>query len=445
VKKVLLPFLLSGVAAGQAVHIAGGQSSLQNAAGGGATFYLPGNQLYIGGGRGFGISDKFTYRHLDFTAGDSMFAYAVDGAGTSLFERGLKVEKKVKDRTVGAFAGLVGLSYSVPFFSSMYQAKYPGAGVYFNQKLGKWTFNSLEVFSRQKTLIQSAKYDGQKIEFYANGGIIQNVWQASGTFIFTPTKGFNVAASDTHQLNYLSDSLSGSFNSHGFQAHGAWIRNTFNNREIRGETVGAGWSHKWLAVRSAYYKSSNQHQLIVNQLTETTRHWSLTEAINSANQFQVGGAYHNNSLSLSVNHSIAFIPGQGYQSIVSIGVSFKVHDSQVNSQEYLLPGNKLKYSAYGDQWILGPLQTESIGHHMQKSIGKSRQTGIVVKEDGSPVEGAAVKVGKETVYTDRNGHWELRHRKKISATICIDLDDFITPGTWKLVSQTDSQIVVKKL
>src|SRR4029077_2990395 len=130
---------------------------------------LPGHELYIGGGRGIGISDRFKYHGLDVIAGDSAFSYSVDGAGTSVYERGLAVEKKSDKTVIGAFAGLTGLAYQVPFFSTLYQTRYPGVGVYFKERLGRWQISSLEVFSRKRTAIQSARYDGQKIQFYAYG------------------------------------------------------------------------------------------------------------------------------------------------------------------------------------------------------------------------------------------------------------------------------------
>jgi hypothetical protein len=443
-RTLFLAFLLVGVAAGQAIKLSGGQSTLTNSEGGGANVYFNGQTIYLGGGRGIGFSDKFKLDGFDVIAGDSIFAYSVEGAGTSLFERGIKVEKKTNNQTFGAFVGLVGLSYTVPYFSSMNSAKYPGIGFYYNRKTGKWTFNSLEVFSRQKTLIQSARYDGKNLSFYANAGIIQNTWQAGGTFIFTPIKELKFTGSDIHQWNYKSDNLSAYLAAHGFQAGGGITRSTYLNKEIRGANGGAGWSHGWVQVRSDWYKSSGQHQTIVNSLTETTRHWSITEAVNNSRQFQYGGSYHNNAVQLSFNHTIAFIPSQGYQSIISVGIGFKIHDSAVSTQEYLLPHKRFKYSAYADQWIQGPIQSESSGHHMRKGIGKQILSGVVVREDGSGVEGMAVKVGKETVYTDSRGMWQCRSKRKITSPISLDLENSIAPGSWVLVSQTELKITIKQ-
>src|SRR4029077_1288000 len=136
------------------------------------------------------------------------------------------------DKTViGAFAGLTGLAYQVPFFSTLYQTRYPGVGVYFKERLGRWQISSLEVFSRKRPAIQSARYDGQKIQFYANGGIVQNKWQASGTFFFQPSKHINVLATDIHQLNLRGDTIAAFVSKGGFTGHGSRSRGTYLNRE----------------------------------------------------------------------------------------------------------------------------------------------------------------------------------------------------------------------
>jgi hypothetical protein len=446
-KRLFLLLLLSGIAAAQAVHLSGGQSTVQNLEGGGATFYLEGdNALYIGGGRGLGVSDKFDYETMNWVLGDSAFSYSVDGAGTSIYARGLNISKTTQNRTIGGFVGLTGISYTVPFFSSLQEARYPGVGFYIKQTIGKWHFESLDIFSRQKTLIQSFRFDGTKLQFYGNGGIIQNRWQAGGAFMLTPIKGIGLSGSDVHQLNLKGDNIAAYANSKGIQVHGSATWSQYNHRESHGLTVGAGWSRRWIQVRSDWYKTAGQHAQFVNSLIETTRHWMLTEAINNGNQFQYGAAFHNNSLQLSFNHTIQFLPGLGYESVLSVGIGFKIHDSQVNSQEYLLPGNHFKYSAYADQWLQGPLQAERSGHQFHKEIGKYLIQGAVVREDGSPVEGAAVSFNEEILYTDRNGIWQYRSKKQLShPKIDILVDEFLCSGTFQVVSQSDNKIVLKQI
>ena len=436
---VLLLFLTP--AFGQSLHFAGGSSTLLNAAGGGGTVYLPNNEIYIGGGRGVSFSDKLNYRGFDLIAGDSSFNYGVDGAGISIFNRGVKVERKSDKETIGAFAGLTGFSYQVPFFSSMYEARHPGIGFYYKRKVSKWRFQSLDLFSRQKTAIQSAAYDGSKISFSLNGGIVENLFQSGANFTFHPDRTFSASAAHISQKNFDSDSAFINWQRNWFQAHASFIRDTFAGKQSSGEAFGAGGHWKWFQARSDFYRSG-AHNQIVNTLTETSAHWMLTEAINNANQFQFGGGYHSNRVSLSFNHSIAFLPGRGFQQVIQVGIQFKVHDTGLNAVAYKL--DRFRYTAYGDQWLQGPVQVEN-GHRMHKGIGKYAQTGKVIRPNGLPVEGAAVLVGTQIVYTDQNGSWTYRSKRKDALPVRIALDQFLCPGTWTLIKQDQDYIIIETI
>jgi hypothetical protein len=184
----------------------------------------------------------------------------------------------------------------------------------------------------------------------------------------------------------------------------------------------------------------------VNSLTEQTRHWALTQAVTNVNQLQFGGAYHNNSYALSFNHSIAFIPGEGFQQVVSFGINFHVRDSTINTAGYLLQ-NKFKYSAYGDQWAQGPLATSG-SHQMHRSIGKFVVQGLVSKPDGIGIEGIAIKCNDEIVYTDSTGMWTYRSRKKIRLPVQIHVlpDESIAPGNFKIVNASDPlKIIIRQI
>jgi hypothetical protein len=445
-KRFLFP-LLATPALGQAIHLSGGESSLMNTEGGGATIYLNNQQIYLGGGRGVGVSDKLDYNHLDFTLGDSIFAYSVDGAGASIFNRGVKVEKTIGDQTIGAFAGLTGLSYQVPFYATMQGARYPGAGIFYKKKHAKWRFASLDEVSRQKTFLQSVAYDGKKISFYANGGLIQNKWQSGATFLFHPSNVFQVIGSHVNQLDYRNDSVSTNLQKDIFTAHSYIIQSEFDGKTVTGEAIGAGIKWKWFQARSDFY-SSNGHQQVVNVLIESARHWSLTEAISNANNFQVGGEYHTNKVSVSINHSIQFVPGQGFEQLVSVGIGPHIHDTQGNAQAYMLPGNKFKYTAYSDQWMQGPLNQSAGGPHRQTSIGKYVVQGFVRKQDGTGIEGIALSLNGSILYTDRTGMWTFRSKKQVEAPYQIQLlpDENIAPGEFQVVDESDPlKIVIQQI
>src|ERR1700722_6497893 len=438
-KAVLVILLFAVQAFGQAVHLTGGESTLLNAGGGGATIYLNNQQIYIGGGRGIGASDQFHLGNLDYQLGDSSFNFAVDGAGTNVFNRGIEITKKTNDETIGAFAGLTGLSYQVPFFSSMYETRYPGIGFYFRRKQGRWRLSSLDVVSRTKTLVQSANYDGQKFQFFGFGGIVQNKWQFGATFVFRPIREFSVAASEVNQLNLKSENVTSNLSKGAFQFRAGFTEDVYLGKKNTGWNTGIGLTRRWLTTRTDWYDSDN-HQQVVESLIENTRNFRLTESISNVNQFGESLAFHNNAIQLSFNHSIVFLPGQGYQQIVSVGISFHIHDSGVTTQSYLLPNHRFRYTASADQWLQGPY--EGGGHQAHRSIGKNLISGIVVREDGTPIEGIAVRIGKAIVFTDSAGIFSMRTKKKQDLPIAVDLTESLAPGSWAVVTCTPERIVL---
>jgi hypothetical protein len=440
----LLLILFAGPLYAQSIDIAGGQSTVNGTAGAGGTFYFADQTVYLGGGKGIGFSDKFKWNGYDVIAGDAFFGYSIDGAGISESNRGLQIAKKTDHRTVAVFAGLTGLSYAMPFFTSMYQAKYPGAGFYVNQKYKRFTFSSLDVFARRKNIIQSAKYDGKIIQFYGYGGILNSAWTSGATFVFKPTPKFCLVGSESKQLDFSSESVSVSSAINFLNLSASAIKATQSGLGTKGESASIGAHWKLLRVASSYY-NSNGHQQVLNSLTEQIEHWSLTEAINNKNQFQYGASYHRNAFAVSFNHSIIFEPGLGYQQILNVAISFHIHDTGLSTSAYMLPGHKFKYQLNGDDWLQGPLEGRAGAHQSTKGIGKNVIQGMVVDEKGIPMEGVAIQVGKKAVvFTNHSGIFEFRTRSSKQLPIAVDLDQSLIPGEWEIVSQTASLITLKR-
>jgi hypothetical protein len=68
------------------------------------------------------------------------------------------------------------------------------------------------------------------------------------------------------------------------------------------------------------------------------------------------------------------------------------------------------------------------------SIGKYLVQGVVTDEQGVPVEGAALHVGKEIAYTDSTGRFRARFSKRGPFAIAVAPDEFITNAIYETVS-----------
>jgi hypothetical protein len=430
IRRIVLGIVLalSRLSYPQAIHLSGGSSTIMEASGGGLTAYLPGNDLTIGSGLnggnfGFGATNKFQWGGMKWVAGDSAFSYAVDGAGSSVYVRGLEVTRG----DFSAFAGLTGSAYQIPFFSTMQQAKHPGVGLYYRHKRGRLTFSSLDIASSTKTFIQSLRFDGAKLMGYGNAGLVSNRFTAGGLLLFKPSKNFNLSATHVTQPGYTNDNLSISL----FSAHVSVMRNSYLGETILGEMAGVSYRYRWLSVSSNWFRSSGRSQF-AQVFSQSFHHWQLTEALDNANQFSGGLSYHNNVVTLSVNQSLMFVPGTGFTQVVSAGLGFHLRDTGVNSQIYRAP-NLFKYTTSADSWLYGPIPDAS-GHSAKPSIGKYLYSGTV-ELDGIPQEGVAVKVGgKELVYSNRDGRFEVRSKKNQRLPLELVLDENIVAGEFQLIS-----------
>ena len=91
------------------------------------------------------------------------------------------------------------------------------------------------------------------------------------------------------------------------------------------------------------------------------------------------------------------------------------------------------------------------------SISKYVIQGLVLDDQGAPVEGAALHIGKQVAYTDSSGHFMLRFSKRGSFPLSLAPEEFITNGVYQVVSAptqvnaesednaTDVQVVVRRV
>ena len=91
------------------------------------------------------------------------------------------------------------------------------------------------------------------------------------------------------------------------------------------------------------------------------------------------------------------------------------------------------------------------------SIAKFVVQGRVDDDQGMPVEGAALHIGKETAYTDSTGHFMVRFTKRGPFPLSLAPEEFITNGVYEIVSSpaqvsaetedhlTDVQVVVRRM
>jgi hypothetical protein len=68
------------------------------------------------------------------------------------------------------------------------------------------------------------------------------------------------------------------------------------------------------------------------------------------------------------------------------------------------------------------------------SMAKHVVQGTVKDEHGSPVEGAALHIGREIVYTDRSGHFQARFSRHGPFSLTVVPDEFLSSFVYQVVS-----------
>ncbi len=68
------------------------------------------------------------------------------------------------------------------------------------------------------------------------------------------------------------------------------------------------------------------------------------------------------------------------------------------------------------------------------SIAKYLVQGVVKDDHGDPVEGAALHIGKEVVYSDSSGHFLVRVSKHGPFPFSVAPEEFIANGVYEAVS-----------
>jgi protocatechuate 3,4-dioxygenase beta subunit len=70
--------------------------------------------------------------------------------------------------------------------------------------------------------------------------------------------------------------------------------------------------------------------------------------------------------------------------------------------------------------------------------GKYTISGTVVDAEGAPVEGAALKIGDDEVWTDAAGAWQVRVKNQKPRPLALAFGDFTAAGRWRVISAPQS-------
>jgi hypothetical protein len=128
-------------------------------------------------------------------------------------------------------------------------------------------------------------------------------------------------------------------------------------------------------------------------------------------------------------------PFNPFRSALNLTARLQLGSYSTNLGTYVRPDGAVDYSASGSTF----LYTGSFGGAQPQQIGGGGMArylvrGTVRDEAGSPIEGAAVDLDGEVVYTNSAGEFFLRANHPRRYSIRVLTQEFLLPGLWEVVS-----------
>ncbi|MCI0403517.1 MAG: SPOR domain-containing protein [Acidobacteria bacterium] len=149
-----------------------------------------------------------------------------------------------------------------------------------------------------------------------------------------------------------------------------------------------------------------------------------------------GGQFLSNRFTIGVDYQTLYIPFSPtpFTQALALKIRFRPFGSvDLNAQTYLTPEGKLRYTAFGNTALYrySGLRVGESGQNF--TLARNIVRGRVVDEKNEPLNGAALRIGKELAFTDGDGRFFLRVKKARVYAVTVALDEFILPGYFEVV------------
>lgn len=288
----------------------------------------------------------------------------------------------------------------------------------------------------------------------------------SGSIRPTPSTGLGFghqnyvvpASGQQATLHAQVDNLSGGWKIREFEGPtvgAAVFRSSVLNRTARGASLWASQTVGPLDLRLNYLVSSTgatpplQSILLTSQERLSPRLSILQVSSYSAGQTSVafGGSLLTNRFSIGISYQtlyVPFRPDHPFNQAVSINLNLNVHGNlRLSTATSFTPQGKMIYTLAGSDSYYRLSGLEAAPQPQVYRLHGYVIKGRVTVPDGLPVYGAAIRIGKELVYSDRNGRFFARERKSGSYKVEVVLKEFIATGNFAVTSAPDQAVTTK--
>ena len=154
--------------------------------------------------------------------------------------------------------------------------------------------------------------------------------------------------------------------------------------------------------------------------------------------YAFGGNFTSNRLMLQADYQniyLPFRPDHPFEQALALNASLRlIGPLQATANSNVDPTGHVRYTFGMSTYMYRTNGMISSGHSETFSIAKFTVQGVVKDEQGNPVEGAALRIGKEVVYSDSSGAFLVRMGKHGPFPLRVVPEEFITNGVYETVS-----------
>lgn len=155
--------------------------------------------------------------------------------------------------------------------------------------------------------------------------------------------------------------------------------------------------------------------------------------------FAFGGNFTSNRLQLIADYQnvyLPFRPARPFEQALALNVAFRVAGPlQLTAASNVAPDGHMRYTIGASTYLYRFSGLISRANSPDSfSIAKYLVQGIVHDDHSNPVEGAALHIGKQVVYTDSLGHFMARFSKRGVFPLSVAPEEFVANGIYQVVS-----------
>ena len=200
-----------------------------------------------------------------------------------------------------------------------------------------------------------------------------------------------------------------------------------------------------LEVNENWFQSKSQGQPNSTVLSGTIREnlssrlsfLQLISRTGGQTTFAFGGDFTSNRLMLQADYQnlyLPFRPDHPFQQALALNAAVRVlGPMQITAASNVDPTGHLRYT-FGMSTYVYRTSGMTSTHSESFSIAKFLVQGVVKDDQGNPVEGAALRIGKEVVYSDSTGAFLARMGKHGPFPLSVVPEEFLTNGLYEAVS-----------